>query len=524
MHQPIRYLTLLPIEIWTLCWSLCSLRQQRRLSLVCKPFRSITLPILFHHLSFDAGVDVAVFCMEKEDRIRRLRSMHRTAVRLEKLTQYYSQLQPALAPFVKSWTVVLGYQERYRIDNIGLSEALHTRIYESFGKVLTLCYNLSAVHLKRLKMDTMLLSTVLSLPKLQHLTLDTRESTIVDTGGVLPRKTMLRSLDLSQDYLLREGFAEIDLPILAHLTLHSVTEQESFFQHVAERFTRLETLTVDSIQGSDFPVIKTNSLPILRALTGPPTMITSLAPNRPITRVSIGNSTSTPASLLQTCAALSRSSVAVRTLHLPELHFIPQFLPWQSNSNSDGVNINPLHDFLTQIASLLPDLTELVLELPDPRPGFSCGYFGGGLNIDSELVGVDELPILCDDTAFDGLPEHEVSDDEGDASDPATNTDGSIILFDESLGEIKIDFWQHDVFLYQISPSSIPLPRSIEILHLHASWVGIPLALAAQERAVESLATAYPTLREVQLGLRRNSTWRRAGLSESLRRVVVKSS
>ncbi|KAK7056033.1 hypothetical protein R3P38DRAFT_2682573, partial [Favolaschia claudopus] len=494
MHQPPGYLHLLPIEIWTLCWSLCSLRQQRRLSLVCKLFRSIALPFLFKHLSFDAGVDVVVFCMEKEDRIRRLRSIHRTALRLEKLTE--SQLA-----FVQSWTVALGYQERYRIDNTGVSETLHTRIFETFGKILPLCHNLSTVHLKRLKIDTMLLSTVLSLPKLQHLTIDTRELIILDTGGVLPKKTMLRSLDLSHDYLLREGFAEIDLPILAHLTLHAVTEQESFFQHV-ERCSRLETLTVNSIQGSDFPVIKANSLPILRALAGPPSMITSLAPNRLITSASIG-STST-ASLIQTCTALSRSSVPVRTLHLPEVHFISQFLPWQSNS--DGVN--PLHDFLTQITTLLPDLTELVLELPDPHPGFCCGYFGG-LNIDSEPLGVDELPLLCDDTAFDELLEHEeISDDEGDASDP--DTDGSIILFDKSLGgEIKIDFWQHDVFLYQISPSSIPLPRNIEILHLEASWVGIPLALAAQERALESLATAYPTLREVQLGLRRNSTWRR---------------
>ncbi|KAK7017275.1 hypothetical protein R3P38DRAFT_1320515 [Favolaschia claudopus] len=504
MHQPGRYLALLPVEIWTLCWSLCSLRQQRRLSLVCKLFRSITLPFLFNHLSFDAGVDVVVFCMEKEDRIRRLHSMHRTALRLDKLTES----QPAFTSFVRSWTVALGYQERYRIDNTGLSETLHTRIFETFGKILMLCHNLTTVHLRRLKIDTMLLSTVLSLPKLQHLTLDTRESTIVDTGGVLPKRTLLRSLDLSQDDLLREGFAGIDLPILAHLTLHSVAEQESFFQHV-ERFPLLETLTVNSIQGPDFPVIKTNSLPILRALTGPPTMITSLAPNRPITRASIGSTSA--ASLLQTCAALSRSSVPVHTLDLPELHFVRQFQPWQSNS--DGVN--PFHDFLTQITTLLPDLTELVLKLPDPQPGFSCGYFGGGLNIDSESIGADELPILCDDTAFDELLEHEVSDDEGDASD--TGTDGSIILFDESLGEIKIDFWQHDVFLYQISPSSIPLPRNIEVLHFQASWVGIPLALAAQERALESLTTAYPTLREVQLGLRRNSTWRRTGLSEAFR-------
>ncbi|KAK7017318.1 hypothetical protein R3P38DRAFT_2986458 [Favolaschia claudopus] len=508
MHQPqpaVRYLALLPVEIWALCWSLCSLRQQRRLSFVCKLFRSITLPFLFKHLSFNAGVDFFVLCMDKEARILRLRSMHRIAVRLEKLTE--SPL--AFAPFVQSWTVALGYQEQYKLDTTGLSEALHTRIFQTFGKVLTLCHNLSTIHLKRLRIDTMLLSTVLSLPKLQHLTIDTRELTIVDTGGVLPKHTMLRSLDLSHDYLLREGFAEIDLPILAHLTLQYVKEQQSFFQHV-ERFSRLETLTVNSIQNSDFPVIKSNSLPILRALTGPSTMIISLAPNRPITRASIGSSSIQ--SLSQSCAALSRSSVPLRALDLPYVHFLPRILPWQSNAHG----INSMHDFLTEITALLPELTELILKLPNPRMG-RCGGCFSGIDVVSEPLGVDELPILCDDTAFDDLPEHEISDDEGDDSGSGTNITISV---NKSLDtELKVESWTQQSFLQQISPTCLPLPRNVEILHLQASWVDSPLPLAAQQRALESLNTAYPTLREVQLALP-NSTWRRTGRSESVWRVV----
>ncbi|KAK7017292.1 hypothetical protein R3P38DRAFT_3275156 [Favolaschia claudopus] len=467
-------------------------------------------PFLFKHLSFDAGVDAFDFYMDKEYHICRLRSMHRTAVRLENLTE--SPL--AFAPFVQSWTVTLGYQKQDKLDTTGvtgLSETLHTRIFAIFGKALTLCHNLSTVHLKRLKIDTMLLSTILSLPKLQHLTIDTRELTVADTGGVLPKTAMLRSLDLSDDYFLQE-FAEIDLPILAHLTLRSVTGQGSFFQYV-ERFSRLETLTVISVQGPDFPVIKANSLPILRTLTGPPVMIISLAPNRPIARAFIGFTDA--AAVLQTCAALSRSSVPVRTLDLPAIHFVPQLLPWQSNLHS----INSMHEFLTEIATLLPDLTELALQLSNPHlGGWACGGCFSGINVNSEPLSDDELPILCDDTAFDDLPEHDISDDEGDASGLGTNI--TISLDKSPDKELQADSWLRQSFLQQISPSALPLPRNIEILHLQASWVGTPLPLAAQERALESLHMAYPTLQEVQLGLRRNSTWRRTGLSESFWRVV----
>ncbi|KAK6987564.1 hypothetical protein R3P38DRAFT_332961 [Favolaschia claudopus] len=485
MHRPLRYLSLLPVEIWALCWVLCSLRQQRRLSFVCKLFRSLTIPFLFKDLSFNAAVDDCDFYMDKENRSRRLCSMHRTAIRLEKLTE--SPL--AFAPFVQSWTVTLGYQERHKLDTTGLSEALHTRIFETFGKALTLCHNLSTVHLKRLKIDTMLLSMVLSLPKLQHLAIDTRELTIVDTGGVLPKNAMLRSLDLSNDYFLREGFAEIDLPILAHLTLRSVTGQESFFQHV-ERFSRLERLTVNSLQGPDFPAIKEDSLPILRALTGPPAMIISLAPNRPITRASISPSNSPAESLLQACAALSRSSVPVRALDLPHVQYMPRVML----SRADLARIDSLDGLFSEITPLLPDLTELTLDVPNPdQPDACCVDCWDEEDIEPEPLGVDELPSLCDETAFDDLPEYGVSAEEGDSSDLDTDITISLDKLPDTESEVESRLLQS--FMQKIYP--LPLPHSIEILHLRAAWVETPLSLAAQQRALELLKTAHPTLREL---------------------------
>ncbi|KAK6987565.1 hypothetical protein R3P38DRAFT_3291939 [Favolaschia claudopus] len=510
MHQPqpaVRYLAPLPVEIWTLCWSLCSLRQQRRLSLVCTLFRSITLPFLFKHLSFDVGADFFDFYRNREEGIRCLRHMHRIAVRLDKLTE----APLAFAPFVQSWTVALGYRGQSKIDNTGRAEDLHTRIFETFGKALTLCHHLSMIHLKRLRIDTMLLSMVLSLPKLQHLTLDTRELTIADTGGVLPKNSMLRSLDLSHDFLLREGFADIDLPLLAHLTVRCVKEQEAFFQHV-ERFSQLESLTIDSIESSAFPVFKVNSLPNLRALSGPSNMITALAPNRPITRAFIDSGSLE--SLSQTCVALSRSVVPVYTLGLPYVDFRSRLLAGQSNLH----RINSMQEFLTEITTLLPDVTDLTLKLPNPHMGRRSGNgYGGSIDIDLRPLDVEDLPILCDDTAFNDLPEHEISDDEGDSSNLGTKI---IISVNKSLDtELKVESWTHQSFLKQISPSSLPLPRNIEVVHLQASWVDTPLPLAAQERALESLITAYPTLREVQFALP-NSTWRQTGRSGSFWRVV----
>ncbi|KAJ7466044.1 hypothetical protein FB451DRAFT_964209, partial [Mycena latifolia] len=47
------YQHILPPEIWLACWTLCSTRQLRRLSLVCQLFRSLCLPLLFQDLQFD---------------------------------------------------------------------------------------------------------------------------------------------------------------------------------------------------------------------------------------------------------------------------------------------------------------------------------------------------------------------------------------------------------------------------------------------------------------------------------------
>ncbi|KAJ7443725.1 hypothetical protein FB451DRAFT_1295470, partial [Mycena latifolia] len=93
--SPIDYLHSLPAEIWLACWTLCSARQLRRLSLVCQRFRSLCLPLLFQDQHFD-GI-LLQHEVDPDNWIDRVRHLHRTAVRLDRMAEGHHAL------FVQSW-------------------------------------------------------------------------------------------------------------------------------------------------------------------------------------------------------------------------------------------------------------------------------------------------------------------------------------------------------------------------------------------------------------------------------------
>ncbi|KAJ7444505.1 hypothetical protein FB451DRAFT_1294227 [Mycena latifolia] len=93
--SPIAYLHILPAEIWLVCWTLCSARQLRRLSLVCQRFRSLCLPLLFQDQHFD-GIPMQ-HRVDPDNWIDRVRHLHRTAVRLDRLAEGHHAL------LVRSW-------------------------------------------------------------------------------------------------------------------------------------------------------------------------------------------------------------------------------------------------------------------------------------------------------------------------------------------------------------------------------------------------------------------------------------
>ncbi|KAJ6571542.1 hypothetical protein B0H19DRAFT_937048, partial [Mycena capillaripes] len=78
----IPYLDMLVPEVWLECWTPCSTRQLRRLSLVCHLFRTLCLPLLFRHQSLDVGQVWSP--VDKDGWGDRLDYMERTAVRLER--------------------------------------------------------------------------------------------------------------------------------------------------------------------------------------------------------------------------------------------------------------------------------------------------------------------------------------------------------------------------------------------------------------------------------------------------------
>ncbi|KAF8210020.1 hypothetical protein K438DRAFT_1571452, partial [Mycena galopus ATCC 62051] len=89
------YLHILPTELWLACWVLCSRRQLRRLSFVCKLFREICLPVLFKEQTIDAGGGWQG--IDGDNWIDRLHKLHRAAVRLDALAE-----SPHIE-FIRSW-------------------------------------------------------------------------------------------------------------------------------------------------------------------------------------------------------------------------------------------------------------------------------------------------------------------------------------------------------------------------------------------------------------------------------------
>ncbi|KAJ7874533.1 hypothetical protein B0H14DRAFT_2290640, partial [Mycena olivaceomarginata] len=88
-------------EIWLACWTLCSRCQIRRLSLVCKLFRALCLPLLFHHQTID--LSKLKQYIDSDNWIDHLHKAHRAAVRLDRLAE-----EPRAA-LVRSWTFISGF-------------------------------------------------------------------------------------------------------------------------------------------------------------------------------------------------------------------------------------------------------------------------------------------------------------------------------------------------------------------------------------------------------------------------------
>ncbi|KAJ6603609.1 hypothetical protein DFH09DRAFT_968732 [Mycena vulgaris] len=505
MGPLIEYLHLLPVEVWLACWSLCSLPQLRRISLVCQLFRSIALSFLFRDQSFD--VAALVDRLSRDNWMDRVRHLHRTAVRLDRL------VEDPYAPFVRSWKVTLIY--RPDIENIHLFDTLYDRVLATFTTTLGVYQNLSSLDLRSLIIDSPIRSALLSLPKLEDLTL--RDCNLVARIGFLdlekltisgfrspsgkgpcqlasPASIRTLSFDL-RDYTggllptLFSGFGPGTLPRLVHISIHitHAGDIDTLFRFL-ERCPRLESLVITSSDGKFTPpAVQPTTIPRLHTLGGSPKLIELLTPGRPVTAVTVFPYKSEDESN-DVCIGISRSTSPIHTISLPCM----------------AANLK----LLATLTQLFPDLRELTIELEGHFPFRRSCMKNRSV---SAPTSVDTRPLeLCDDDAFDDPPAEDISDTESDEHERHTVTPSTEYIAPE-ISQTGSYAGVHHILRWIFSHQFM-LPPNIEVLRLkeqgHCNVH--QLTLAEQRQAIAALGHLYPSLREVQFGVP-SQNWKKMG-------------
>ncbi|KAJ6602742.1 hypothetical protein DFH09DRAFT_451198 [Mycena vulgaris] len=516
---PPDYLHLLPLELWLACWSLCSLQQLRRISLVCRLFRSLALPLVFKHQKFDvAALGVRVGQRNWMDRVRHL---HRTAVRLDRLLEGH-------APLVRSWKVAFNNElvpmgrAHPDIWNIHVFDTIYDRITTTFSATLGTYQNVSSLDIHRFNIEATFRNTLLSLPKLEDLTL--RECNIVARDGFLSlasltilsntgappssdplqlaspvslgRLTLNPSIELSP---LMAGFGRVVFPRLVHISIDVIREGDvDRLFHFLEQCPRLEYLAIHALQGNPtLPDVHPNTIPLLRTLTGPPKLVQLLTPNHPVSEVRLvaqdpGDNSQ---NLMPVCMDILRSTIPLRSLTLPV--------------------IVPTLEVLVAATGLFPELRELTIIVMGRKRG-RCGC-GMRRRINAAEIPVDARALdLHDDDAFDNPTTDDISDTESEA--PLTVVRTNVYVEPEIAGPSGI----RDILRW-IFAGQLILPPNIEALRLEPQGRVQQMGLTQQQQAVAALSIMCPLLREVQFGLP-DCNWKRAGELWKKRHIVRKRS
>ncbi|KAJ7779762.1 hypothetical protein B0H16DRAFT_1878434 [Mycena metata] len=503
MSPPTSYLHL-PVEVWLRCLTLCSVPQLRRISLLCWFFRTLSLPLLLRHQSFDA---LALQRKVTEDNwVDRVRHLHRMAVRLNKLAG------APYAPLIHSWDATFmrrshRMKSRYRsIQNIHLFQQMDERMCATFSTTLGLYRNLTSIHVDGFAIDIEFRDTVLSLPKLREIRLSNCDISPSYSDAPPPMVSFenLRKLDINLDdpSALIQGFGVILFPNLVHLSMRIIREDDTVFNFLP-RCPRLESFAVKGFsRTSPLPSLAHDTIPVLGTITGPLSLIKAFAPGRPIEAVTVllpwGDGLSNPDDIVEACR---RSTVPLRRLTLPRI-----------------AGIAPL-DLLLHTLSSFPDLQELSLDVElGALSATMCRLYGRGHKrgpIDTRC------PDLSDETAFDNLPPQDVSDDE------ANEDDLPVVVVCRKPSEEQSPFGIFSPIAQWIVREQLPLPPNLEILRFKVDDINPydeqqDVPLAEQQQMIAALAELYPALGWVGLGPGSNS-WRRVGevwKSEGERSVI----
>ncbi|KAJ7500676.1 hypothetical protein B0H11DRAFT_2275865 [Mycena galericulata] len=520
---PISYLPLLPTELWLLCWSLCSHRQLRRLSLVCHLFRSLCLPLLFQNQTNDAGSLPAR--IQSDDWIDNLKTLHRTALRLERLAK-----SPHVAS-VHSWKFVVRPSwtrlQMFHVQHIGMFDTINDWMLTTFSITLGLYVNLRSVELRSVPIDLQLRDTISALSMLRDLTLVHCQITARDgfpmalktfslSGislgwGTLPATSRpLRIVDPGCIHSLRidakpdsvalvQGFGSGVLPQLVDLSLQELFDSELFLSFL-KQCPHLESLAIQRELKADPPLPKylpADTVPRLRHITGPRDLVGLFVLNRPVSAVTLLNFSEggglVGGGMMQTSVEtfmpvfrdILHSSMPTLSLSLP--------------------SVLPSLDLLEAIASLFTELRELSLIILQPR----SSRLRGGCNLSSRPKPLDtRRPELRDD-ALDNLPDEDISDAEEYAPRPIVTVEH------RAHPEIITSTMLHTV-LNWIACNRVSFPPLIEVLRFQVQEEQVTvqprvISLANQHRVIAALSHEYPHLREVQIGYPSN-LWKRDGV------------
>ncbi|KAJ6450198.1 hypothetical protein C8R45DRAFT_946965 [Mycena sanguinolenta] len=375
----------------------------------------------------DQTIDAQREPFNEDNWTRRLRGLHRAAVRLDELA---GSTHVGLA---HSWKFIGGRFMLPSVERIQhcirLVTPTHTRLVEIFSATLYLYRNLRSLCLEALVIDAHFRQTLSELSRLENLTL--RSCHIVARDGFVmslrsftistphPAHTTkvargpLRILAPDSVHILHLDAADETAPILAAfrraqllrlvvLSMQHLTDLNMFVAFLAQcpglEVLKITTVHADVIVSLPQYTLSHVAIPALRDLTVHVGMLGIFSLNRPVTAVTILNQPPTR-----------------RRLPAPPVEdFTPAVLNDLSTTSAPllSLSINQTSTTLqlfAAITSLFPQLQQLSIHLPQPRSGRI--YYPYDHARRSRSTSVDNrCPALRDADVFKDIPEEVPSD------------------------------------------------------------------------------------------------------------------
>ncbi|KAJ7617883.1 hypothetical protein FB45DRAFT_1034117 [Roridomyces roridus] len=538
-------LDLFPTELWLECWLYAPKRRLRRLSLVCRLFRSLCLPLLIEGQTADIAALADGY--SRLNWIHRTHALHRTAVRLDRLAALGAD---GLASSVREWTVSSPppllhqwtmppnvpaglFLTMLGIPPIDRFDGLRQRVLQRFFANIGIFRNLRCLSLRGISVNADARCTLAALLNLAELSLDRCDITPRDGMLLkLQRFTISAPEYRAAQPTATEALEIVDPRTLTHLNLHSTCETHAFLAGCGQpEFPRLIYLSLHPLFDANTLLLLLERSPQLQSL-----ILRSISP---------GLALEIDASFVPDLHTLTTSlKLLPAFMHLLALRRVTvvansdETIPIEDfkEAFSGILDINLGLRFLTLpattctaealacIATVFPGLTSLSINISE------LVHVVGGIHKEPRYHATQRAPVqavelqLDDENAFAGVCPDELSSESEDEDEGAQSTQSRRpahkSLWAEYPDGVEVEIPLPDNpsgtytdLLRRLAHNLIALPSSLKILHLimpglvdmntsrqHRSWYH-----TAQEEAVVA-ALARQGLREVRLA--RGDSWK----------------